>query len=472
MPEHILALDVGTTSVRAAVVAPNGVLAGLNAAPIRSVAPGPGRVEQDAEAVWRATRKVIASALSGAGRTAHDLAGLGFTSQRASAVVWDRRTGRALTPMVVWSDLSGVAAAGALAQSGFMVAPQQSATKLPALIARAQAPAAALAWGNIDSFILYRLSGGGAHVADRSQAWPSGYLSLMDLNWNPALISHQNLPQTAFPTLVDSWGRLGATAAKVLGAEISIGCDIADQAAAVLAHGEAEGTAKFTFGTAGAYDVVTGPRLVFSPPAAAPLLGSVAGGQICWTAEGMINSAGSALDWLRGACGLGGHERFAGLAARAHSSGGAAFLPALQGLGAPHGDAARRGLLAGLNPASGQAEIALAGLEGVAFRAREIIQAVDAASGVDDDRTLRVDGGLTRSRMFLQVLADATGRAVLRHATPEATLLGAAMAAARGCGVWSESDLSALRRYAPAVEPRISADEGAARFAAWRTSVG
>jgi glycerol kinase len=471
MPELILAIDVGTTSARSAVLAPDGAILGLAGAPIASVSPRPGWVEQDAAKIWRALRRTIGKALEDAGRAAGDLACVGVTSQRASALVWDKASGAPLTPMVVWSDLRGTARAAELAHAGFLVVPQQSATKLEGLFAAAEAPAGRLAWGNIDSYVIWRLTGGAVHATDRGQAWPSGYLDLPDLGWNARLIDHQGLPASAFPTLVDTWGPMGATAKSVLGATVPVTADVADQQAALIAHGEAAGTAKITWGTAAALDLATGPDFRFLAPAVPPLLVSHAGGEVRWCVEGMMNAAGSALDWLRGVCRLGSHAQFEVLAVDAPDAGGAAFLPALQGLGAPHGDPSRRGALRGLTAAVDRAHIARAGLEGLAFRAREMLEAVQGLSDIPFPEAIGADGGLTRSRLFLQTLADLTGRPVRRHATVEATLLGAALAAGRGGGLLTETDIAAARRFEAPVTPRLGADEAAERFTAWRSAV-
>ncbi len=471
MPELILAIDVGTTSVRAAVVGADGVIAGLAAAPLTSATPAPGRVEQDAAKVWSATRRVIARALAAAGRTPGDIAAIGVTTQRASAVAWDRATGKPLSPMVVWSDLRGAARAGELLQAGFMLAPQQSATKLESLVSGVEAPAARIAWGNIDSYLIFRLTGGATHAADRSQAWPSGYLSFPDLGWNHRLIDHQGLDAAMFPALVNTWGPIGVTDPKVFGAAVPITADVADQQSALIAHGEAPGTAKITFGTSATFDLVTGTTFRFPGPSTPPLLVSSVAGDTRWCVEGMVLSAGSALDWLRATFGLGGHAAFGAMAASVEDAGGAAFLPALQGLGAPHGAPARRGGLTGLTAAVKRAHVARAGLEGLAFRAREVLDHVYALDDFDAPEAIGVDGGLTASPLFLQVLADLTGRLVRRHATPEATLLGAAICAGRGASLLTETDIAAMTCYEPAIAPRIGGDESGARFAAWRASV-
>ncbi|HEY2481626.1 MAG TPA: FGGY family carbohydrate kinase [Caulobacteraceae bacterium] len=471
MSELILAIDVGTTSTRAAVTAPDGRFVGLASAPLTSRSPGPGRVEQDAEAVWRATLDAVQRALADAGRAASDIAAIGVTTQRASAVVWDRTTGAPLSPLVVWSDLRGAQRASELAAAGFMLAPQQAATKLESLFAAVEAPSSRLAWGNIDSYVIFRLTAGGGHVTDRSQAWPCGYLALPDFSWNARLIEHQRLDPGTFPALVDTWGEIGPTAGAVFGAQVPITADIADQQSALLAHGGEAGTAKFTFGTSGTFDLATGGTFLFPGPATPPLIVSSVAGDTRFCLEGMVLSAGSAVDWLRQAFTLGDHAAFEGLAGSVADAAGAAFLPAMQGLGAPHGDPRRRASLTGLTASVGRAHLARAAFEGVAFRAREIVDHIYAVTDFAPPSALGVDGGLSRSRVFLQILADLGGRPVRRHATVEATMLGAALSAGRGAGLLTGEDAAEMIRFESAIEPKIRTDEAEARFAAWREQV-
>jgi glycerol kinase len=428
-------------------------------------------VEQDAEAIWRATLDAVRRALAEAGRTAGDITAIGVTTQRASAVVWDRTTGAPLTPLVVWSDLRGAQRASELAAAGFMLAPQQAATKLESMFAAVEAPASRIAWGNIDSYVIFRLTGGCAHVTDRTQAWPCGYLALPDLSWNERLIEHQHLDPATFPALVDTWGEIGLTSTAVFGAMVPIAADIADQQSALLAHGVEAGTAKFTFGTSGTFDLATGGTFLFPGPGTPPLIVSSVAGDTRFCIEGMVLSAGSAVDWLRRALALGDHAAFDGLAGSVSDAAGAAFLPALQGLGAPHGDPSRRAGLTGLTSSVRRAHLARAGFEGVAFRAREIVDHIYAATDFSPPSALGVDGGLSRSRVFVQILADLGGRPVRRHATAEATMLGAALSAGRAAGLLSEADAAAMIRFEPAIEPQLAPHEADMRFAAWREQV-
>jgi glycerol kinase len=475
MPELLLAIDAGTTNLRVCLFNPAGEMLGQATSPVRSHSPQPGLVEQDAGRIWRMTLTTIARALAAAGRTAADLAAVGVTSQRTSAVCWDRTTGRPLTPLVVWSDLRGTDRARALQAAGYPVAPQQAAAKLEAMIAGVPGAASLarrgrLAWGNIDAFLIWKLTGGAVHATDRSQAWPTGYLDMATFGWSASLLALQELDERVFPTLVDTWGTLGVTSTAVLGAQVPIAAVIADQQSALIGQGcEAAGEAKVTFGTSATLDVSSGGAFVYCGPTTPPFVLSSTGGETRFCLEGMVYSAGSAVDWLRRSFGLGDHARFARLAEAAPDSQGVYFLPALQGLGAPHGDAARRGVIGGLSTASGPSHLARAAIEGVAFRVREIFLHIYGATDLPRPEVLRADGGLSASTALMQAQADLLGMPVARHALREATAAGAAICAGRGIGLLDSS--AAFVRHDRTFEPRISADEASARFAVWKGHV-
>jgi glycerol kinase len=470
MPELILAIDVGTTSLGAGLFTPDGRLADFASVRLRSVSPAPGRVEQDAAQVWRAARKAAAGVLAQAGRKAADLVAIGVTSQRTSAVIWDRRSGRPLTPLVVWSDLRGAARARELQQAGFMLAPQQAAAKLEAMLAPL-GDTRELAWGNIDTFLIWKLTGGAIHATDRSQAWPTGYLNPMTMGWNEALLSHQGIHEQLFPNLVDTWGPIGVTAPSALGAQVPITADVADQQAALIAHGGAAGSAKITYGTSATLDLSTGEAFVYKSPTAPPFILSAAGGETRFCIEGMVYSAGSALDWVRVNLRMGDHKRFEALAASVADAGGAWFLPALQGLGAPYGDPDRRAALGGLTGAASRGHIARAAMEGVTFRVREVVEHLYGLVETPPPEALGVDGGLTANDTFLQIQADLLGRPIRRHAVREATACGAAICAGLGAGLLTAADACAFTRYERTFTPAISSDEAAERFETWRAQV-
>jgi len=472
MPELILALDIGTSALGAGLFRPDGTLAGFASQRLVSTSPGPGMLEQDADKVWRVARKVIAAVLAAAGRAPGDLAAIGVTSQRTSAVVWDRRTGKPLSPMVIWSDLRGVERSAQLRAAGYMVFPQQAAAKLEGIVAAIpQGARDQMLWGNIDSYLIWKLTGGVVHATDRSQAFPTAYLDLSSMGWNQALIAYQGLDAAMFPALVDTWGPIGVTARAVFGAEIPITADVADQQSALIAHGGEAGSAKITYGTSATMNLGTGSELMLRSMTAPPFVLSSVGGAARFCLEGMVYSAASALDWLRDTFRMGGHAAFAALADQACDAGGVSFLPALQGLGAPHGDASRRGLLKGLASETNRANIARAGLEGVAFRVREVVEHLYAISGMTPPDALGVDGGLSGSDQFLQIQADLLGRPIRRHAIREATACGAAICAGLGVGLLRAADARTFVRYERTFEPAIGSDEADERFEGWKAKV-
>ncbi len=476
MPELLLAIDAGTTTARICLFSLDGQLVARTASPVRSAWPAPGRVEQDVGAIWTSVRRLMRAALAQAGRAPADVAAIGITTQRTSLLAWDRKSGKPLGPMVVWSDLRGTERARELMAAGYAIAPQQAAAKLEALIAatpdaKALAAAGRLAVGNIDAFLVFKLSGG-VHATDRSQAWPMGYLDLASMGWNRALLELQGIDEALLPRLVDTWGDIGATTRAAFGAAVPIAAVVADQQSALIGHGaEAAGAVKVTYGTSATLDAGTGGGFVFAGVSTPPFVVSHVGGETRFCLEGMVFSAGSAVDWVRQTLRVGDHARFEALAASAKDAGGVVFLPALHGLGAPHGDPTRRAALSGLSGATGPAEIARAALEGVACRVREILDHITGATELPAPTLLKADGGLAASDTLLQIQADITGLPVARHALRDAAACGAAIGAGRGAGLLAEADVGAFTRHDRVFEPRIGEDEANARHQAWRAQV-
>ena len=470
----VLAIDAGTTNLRVCVFSLDGTLLGQTTLPVATRSPAPGLVEQDAEAIWRSTQTAIGRTLARIGRTAQDLACIGVTSQRTSAVLWDRASGEPLTPLVVWSDLRGVQRARALNRdAGTALAPQQAAAKLEGLVAsRPDIPAGRMAFGNIDTFLIWKLSGGTAHVMDRSQAWPTGYLNLQTLGWNTELMAFQSLSPEIFPTLCDTWGPLAMSDPRAIGAAVPIAADVADQQSALIGQGcERAGEFKVTYGTSATLDVSTGGAFLYPDPNFPPFILSAVGGEFRFCLEGMVFTAGAALDWLRATFGLGEIAEFNALADSVATSDGVAFLPALQGLGAPWGDPDRRAGLHGLSGATGRGQIALAALESIAFRVCEIHHRLGQLTDLPPADHLRADGGLTSSDRLMQLQADLIGLPVARHAHREATAAGAAVCAARGVGLLGVDETRAFVAHDRVFEPQISRDAAAARLAAWQAAV-
>lgn len=468
MPELILSLDIGTTSLSAVIFTPDGELTVLASTPVASVSERPGQVEQDAGQLLRSAREVIDAALAKARARAADLAAIGVTSQRASIVCWDRVTGRPLAPVVVWSDLRGTARATELQQAGYMVMPQQAAAKLESVVAGI-ADRSNLAWGNVDAWIIWNLSRGQVHATDRSQGWPMGYLDLATLGWNEGLIGHQGLDPASFPELVDTWGVMGPASA--LGAEVPIAAVVADQQSALIGHGcEAAGAGKVTYGTSGTLNVSTGDELKFVNMTTPPFVLSSVEGRTRYCLEGMVITAGSAFDWFRRTLGIADHATFERLAEENEDAAGAWFLPSLQGLGAPHGDFTRKGSMGGLTTATTSGHLVRAAVEGLACRVREAFDAVYDGAGLTRPQALRVDGGMTNSDALMQAQADILGLPVQRHALREATAAGAAICAARGVGLLGADETAGFAQYDRTYEPRLSPEEALARFDQWKAN--
>ena len=479
MPELILGLDVGTTSVTALVVDLTGRVHGRGQARLVSSHPAPGRVEQDPRDVWKRVQETIGAALNDAGCRAPDLAALGVATQRSSVLVWERASGEPVAPMILWSDLRGSERAAELQAAGYLAPPLAAAAKLEAALdgidrGRARAAAGELCWGTLDSFLVQRLSGGALHTTDYSNAWSTCYLDLSTLrDWNAALIEFQRLPIGMFPTLGDTYGALGETAASSLGAEVPICAIVADQQSGMFAHDAwRAGDWKLSCGTSATLMLSTGevPTLAAG---LTPMLQATHGDHINFALEGMVVSAGSLLDWLVHDLGFYASVEDLGLAAASvDTTDGVAIRPALQGLGAPHNDASSRAAIVGLSGASTRAHIARAAFESIAMRLREIAAAAAAIDGIEVPEILPVDGGLAASDFFLQLLADVLGRPVDRHSQLEATALGACIAAALGAGLATRDDLAPLAHMTAHFEPRLDAGESEARFTQWRSLLG
>jgi glycerol kinase len=472
MPELLLALDAGTTGARAMLVDPAGKVLGIDKRPIVSRYPAPGLVEQDPDEVWAICQAVMDGALAAAGRRITDVAAIGLTSQRASVVLWSRASGQPVAPMLIWSDLRGMEAYKALRAAGFTGWPQVPSAKLPAAIAISGMAPADLQWGTLDSWLLYRMSGGAAHATDASCAWMTGYFDYAQGGgWDAALLAHQQLPASMFPAQVPSWGEIAHSDAGVMGARVPITALIADQQAGMVAHAALQpGDWKATYGTSGVLMAGTGakPLSIHSSMPAEAL--AFAGGRQRFCIEGMVITAGSLIEWLCGSLGLfPSPAAMEAAAASIRDAGQVVVRPSLAGVGAPHGRFDERALIAGLGFADGPPQIARAALQGIAWRFREIAEVIAQALPVPE--ALPVDGGLSASRVFLQLQADALQRPVRRHAVREGTAYGAALAAGMGAGLFGEADLKGLARYDAEFHPAISRDAADSSFARWQAAV-
>jgi glycerol kinase len=478
MPDAVLAIDAGTTSVRALVVDSDGSILGRARSGYALDYPAPGWVEQNPEQLWTATQGVVESAMLEAGLKPSDLCAAGIAAQRSSCIVWERTTGKALSPLVSWQDLRGTQRALELQQQGYLVLPQSVASKLEMVLetigdGRERMARGELVWGNVDSFLASRLSGGEAHITDPSHACTTGYYDLTTGGWHAGMLELQGLDPACFPRIVDSNGPLGKTAKSVFGAEVTLGAIIGDQQSAAIAQGcRKPGDGKITYGTSGSFDVHTGSR-VLGVQGTYPLVLIRQKGETSYCVEGMVITAGAVFDWL--ADGLGALDdpaQAAAVAASVEDTHGVFMLPALQGLGAPHLDLERRALIGGLTRGATKAHVTRAAMEGIAFRVREMLDRIYEDSGLPRPAGLAVDGGASANDLFMQVQADVLGQPVERMAPIEATVFGAAVLAGQAEAVWGADAVDQLRKIDRTFEPTWSAEEGEERFDNWRRACG
>lgn len=456
----ILVIDVGTSSLRAAVVRPDGRIDAMHRRPTPPDVPAPGLVEFDAAALADAALDAARAALAEAG----PVDAVGITNQRASTVLWDRRTGRPLGPAIGWQDLRTVVECiVAKAEHGLALAPNQSATKAAWLLANhAAGRAGDLCLGTVDTWLAWTLSGGALHVTDHSNAAVTGLVANDPGAWSERVGEALGVPLDALARIVDSSGLVGEASA--LPGAPPIAALAGDQQASLIGQSCIDvGQAKITFGTGGMLDVVTGGQ----PPAdlrrgangSFPIVAWSRGGQVTWGAEAIMLSAGTNVEWLRDDLGIlddvaESHE----VAARCEHTDGVVYVPALLGLGTPRWDFGARGALLGLTRGSGRSEVVRAVLEGVAQRGADLVDAAEADTGLAIGE-LRVDGGMSANPTFVQALADATQRLVAVSPVVEATTLGAAYLAGLAVGTWAGTDeIAGLWRPATVVEPARTLD--------------
>jgi glycerol kinase len=488
MAGYVLALDQGTTSSRALLFDADGEPVATAAREYPQIYPRPSWVEHDPEAIWESQIGVARQALEQAGVPLEDVAALGITNQRETTLLWERATGRPVHNAIVWQDrrtapLCETLRAEGLVEhvrerTGLVIDPYFSATKLHWLLenvpgARERAARGELAFGTVDTFLLWRLSGGRLHVTDVSNASRTMLFDIHRLDWDETLLTRLKIPREVLPDVRPSSAVYGESAPDLLGRALPLAAAAGDQQAATFGQQCWEaGLAKNTYGTGCFLLLNTGER----PAASANnLLTTIAWQRqeaVTYALEGSVFIGGSVVKWLRDGLGLiGSAAEVEALAARVPDSGGVVFVPAFVGLGAPYWDAEARGLITGLTQESSAAHIARAALEAICFQSADVIRCMEADSGTPLE-TLRVDGGAVADDLLMQMQADLLGIPVERPAVHETTVLGAAYLAGLATGVWRDTaDLAHHRRVERVFEPRMSADERESRRAAWARAV-
>ena len=471
----VLAVDVGTSGVRAAVVDTAGAVATSFYRPALPTSPMVNFVEFDPAEQAEAALAVAHEALAAWGGP---VAAVGITNQRASTILWDRRSGEVLGPGVGWQDLRTVGMCMMLQAQGLHLAPNASATKLVFLLDmadpdRSRSAAGELAFGTVDTWLAWTLSGGAVHVTDPGNAAVTGLFSADGSGWDERVLEILRIPAEVLPAIVDSAGVVGEASA--LPGSPPIGGLAGDQQASLLGQGcVVPGAAKLTLGTGGMLDICTGrarpAAAARGPHGTIPIVAWRRAGETTWGAEAIAITAGTAVEWIRDGLGLVPDSAASeAVAASVPDTGGVVFVPALFGLGTPLWDYGARGGFFGMTRGTGRAELVRAVLEGVAHRGADLLEAAEADTGLAVGE-LRLDGGMSANGVVVQALADFTGRPVAVSPVTEATTLGAAYLAGIAAGVWADEEATAaLFRPARVAEPSLGADARSAaraRFAA------
>ncbi|MFC7621857.1 glycerol kinase GlpK [Microlunatus sp. GCM10028923] len=492
MADFVVAIDQGTTSTRCMLFDHEGKEVGKYQLEHEQIMPKPGWVEHNPVEIWDRTRSVVQSAINNKMITASDIAALGITNQRETAVVWNRRTGRPYYNAIVWQDTRTDRIASALEREGKGDVIRQKAGIPPATYfsagkiqwilenvpgARADAEAGDAIFGNTDSWLLWNLTGGEKHVTDVTNASRTMLMNLETLDWDDELLSFFDIPRQMLPEILPSsdpqqYGHTRGTGP--FDGEIAITGDLGDQQAAMVGQVCLDpGEAKNTYGTGNFLLLNTGTQLVRS---ANGLLSTVCyqfGDQPpVYALEGSIAVTGSAVQWLRDQLRIiGSAAESESLARQVNDSGGVYFVPAFSGLFAPYWRSDARGAIVGLSRFNTAAHIARATLESICYQSRDVVEAMEADSGVHLD-VLKVDGGITANSLCMQLQADVLGVDVSKPVVAETTALGAAYAAGLGVGFWSGPDQLRHHWHEDARwTPSSSEADREAGYAQWKKAV-
>jgi glycerol kinase len=491
LPSALIAIDQGTTSTRAIVF--DAALNPLGSAQqeLQQIYPAPGQVEHDPEAIWSATVATVRQAMQQAKVAARDVAGIGITNQRETTVIWDRATGKPIHNAIVWQDrrtadhcarLRGDGHEKAIGEkTGLLLDPYFSASKIAWLLdnvngARAAAQAGKLAFGTIDSFLLWRLTGGKVHATDASNAARTALYDIDKGEWDESLCAVFGVPANLLPQVRDNAGEFGVTDAALFGAPIPVLGMAGDQQAALIGHGcFSPGMMKSTYGT-GCFAVLnTGSERVVSRNRLLTTVAYQIAGKRTYALEGALFIAGAAVQWLRDSLKIiSAAATTDALAALADPAEEVYLVPAFVGLGAPYWDPRARGAIFGLTRNSGAAEIARATLESVGYQTRDLLDAMraDCPSAFEGTCVLRVDGGMTASETTMQFLADILGVPVDRPAITEITAVGAAYLAGRTAGLCPDlAEFAAQWRLDRRFSPGMDEATRERKYAGWKDAV-
>lgn len=491
MADYVLAIDQGTTSTRAMIFDKSGGVVAVGQKEHEQIFPKAGWVEHDPLEIWRNTQEVIGLALSRADITRHDIAAVGITNQRETAVVWDKNTGKPVYNAIVWQDTRTQSIVDRLADGdteryksivGLPLATYFSGTKIVWILenvdgAREKAEAGDLLFGTTDTWVLWNLTGGidgGVHATDVTNASRTLFMDLETLQWRDDILADFGVPKSMLPEIRSSSEVYGQVESSSLLRETPVAGILGDQQAATFGQAAFDpGESKNTYGTGNFLIFQTGEEIVHSQNGLLTTLGYKLGDQPArYALEGSIAVTGSLIQWLRDQLGIiSSAPEVEALASSVDDNGGVYFVPAFSGLFAPYWRPDARGAIVGMTRYVNKGHIARAALEATAFQTREVLDAVNADSGVDLTE-LKVDGGMTANDALMQFQADILGVPVVRPVVAETTALGAAYAAGLAVGFWDNlDDLRANWQEDKRWEPDMDSDERDRELRLWKKAV-
>jgi glycerol kinase len=484
----VLALDQGTTSSRAIVFGRDGRAVASAQQEFPQIFPSPGHVEHDPEAIWSSQLAVAREALKKAGAGAADLAAIGITNQRETAVLWDRQTGKPVANAIVWQSRITAPICEALKQAGhepmfksrtgLVVDAYFSGTKVRHLLdtipgLRARAEKGDVLFGNVDTFLIWRLTGGKRHVTDVSNASRTLMFNIRTLEWDDELLRALGVPRKMLPEVRSSSEVYGETVPDLFGGAVRIAGVAGDQQAATFGQACFEpGSAKNTYGTGCFMLLNTGREPVPSQNGLLTTVGWKLGGEVTYCLEGSVFIAGAVVQWLRdGLKAIATSAQVEAVSATVPDSGGVYLVPAFVGLGAPYWDPYARGVIVGLERSTGIGHVARAAVESMAYQSRDVLDAMQRDAGIKLAQ-LKVDGGAAANNELLQFQADLLGVPVRRPVVAETTALGAAYLAGLAVGYWKDT-ADVTRNWALEREfrPALPAERRDALYAGWQKAV-
>ncbi|QSF43231.1 glycerol kinase GlpK [Paenibacillus tianjinensis] len=483
----ILSLDQGTTSSRAILFNQQAGMVSQGQYEIKQSFPRPGWVEHDPEQIWESQLSAARDAIQASGITAEEISCIGITNQRETALIWDKATGEPIYPAIVWQDRrtaeqceeikrQGLAAEIAR-KTGLVVDAYFSATKLAWILdhvtgARERAERGELLAGTIDSWLIWKLTGGAVHATDVTNASRTMLFNLHERRWDEQLIEQLRIPRLMLPEVRMSGGDFGTAEARWFGAEIPICSVLGDQQAALFGHTCLEaGSAKNTYGTGCFILMNTGTEPVASKHGLLTTVAWGMGDELYYALEGSVFVAGAAVQWLHEGLGLiEGPSDSENKAAEVVDSEGVVVVPAFTGLGAPYWDMYARGAVFGLTRGTTAGHLVRATLESLAFQSRDVIGAMEKDAGMPLTG-LRVDGGAVRNDLLMQFQADILGSEVTRTTYAETTALGAALLAGLTSGIWSREQLESFNKAEKDFLPQMGEEERERRYDAWKDAV-